>query len=88
MTSRDSWPWHTAIFKFNPDYETYNYICGGSVIHRSAILSAAHCLFGEYAELQDPSKFKVVLAPVSSNFDENVKDPQAQIFDVTRLLYF
>uniref|UniRef100_A0A182IQJ3 Uncharacterized protein n=1 Tax=Anopheles atroparvus TaxID=41427 RepID=A0A182IQJ3_ANOAO len=35
------WPWHVAIF--SSAYNKPKYVCGGSIIHKNAVISSAHC---------------------------------------------
>uniref|UniRef100_A0A182N6R8 Peptidase S1 domain-containing protein n=1 Tax=Anopheles dirus TaxID=7168 RepID=A0A182N6R8_9DIPT len=42
-TKEGHWPWHTAIYHL--EGKTFNYVCGGSIVDRNTILTAAHCLY-------------------------------------------
>uniref|UniRef100_A0A182IM80 Peptidase S1 domain-containing protein n=1 Tax=Anopheles atroparvus TaxID=41427 RepID=A0A182IM80_ANOAO len=42
-TKEGHWPWHTAIY--HREGNTFEYACGGSIIDRNTILTAAHCLY-------------------------------------------
>lgn len=42
-TLRGDWPWHAAIFIKNTSGKQRSYICGGSLISPSIILTAGHC---------------------------------------------
>uniref|UniRef100_A0A182KCI6 Peptidase S1 domain-containing protein n=1 Tax=Anopheles christyi TaxID=43041 RepID=A0A182KCI6_9DIPT len=42
-TKEGHWPWHTAIYHW--EKTKFEYVCGGSIVDRNTILTAAHCLF-------------------------------------------
>uniref|UniRef100_A0A182STS5 Peptidase S1 domain-containing protein n=1 Tax=Anopheles maculatus TaxID=74869 RepID=A0A182STS5_9DIPT len=42
-TKEGHWPWHTAIYHW--EKKAFEYVCGGSIIDRNTILTAAHCLY-------------------------------------------
>lgn len=44
VTSFSSHPWMVAIFERSPHTGEFNFICGGALISRWTILTAAHCL--------------------------------------------
>lgn len=45
-TSSGEFPWMVAVLKTNSQTYEDQHVCGGSVIHRSVVLTAAHCLEG------------------------------------------
>ncbi|VVC87455.1 unnamed protein product [Leptidea sinapis] len=46
ISKAGDWPWHVALFlKTSQDINLTMYNCGGSVISRTAVLTAGHCLF-------------------------------------------
>ncbi|XP_050071933.1 transmembrane protease serine 9-like [Anopheles maculipalpis] len=42
-TKEGHWPWHTALYHWEKN--AFEYVCGGSIIDRNTILTAAHCLY-------------------------------------------
>ena len=46
LTVRDSWEWIVRLQFFRDDSDL-SYSCGGTVIHRNFILTAAHCCSGK-----------------------------------------
>lgn len=36
------WPWHTAIYEFRGT--KLNYICGGTLVSQSHVITAGHCV--------------------------------------------
>lgn len=53
------WPWHAAIFK-REQTQPKDYICGGTVISKNFILTAAHCTI-VYHKVLPPESFIVQL---------------------------
>lgn len=44
-TRPGEWPWHVAIFhRTEPGSEEFEYQCGGSLVHRYLVITAAHCV--------------------------------------------
>ncbi|XP_055389439.1 chymotrypsin-C-like [Condylostylus longicornis] len=51
-------PWHVAIYRNSSN--TFEQICGGTIIHSNIIVSAGHCFY-DYSkdDLSNPSKFSI-----------------------------
>ncbi|XP_049299922.1 polyserase-2-like isoform X2 [Anopheles funestus] len=43
-TRPGDWPWHVALYQRGITSDGFEYACGGSIVHRYLILSAAHCV--------------------------------------------
>ncbi|XP_052743676.1 chymotrypsin-like elastase family member 2A [Bicyclus anynana] len=63
-TKHGDWPWHAAIYRYNN--KTLSYICGGTLISKHFVLTAAHCatIIGEPVP---PSLFEVDLGKYQLN---------------------
>ncbi|XP_076343510.1 clotting factor G beta subunit-like isoform X2 [Tachypleus tridentatus] len=48
-----SWPWMVGIFKVNP----HRFLCGGSIINKVSVVTAAHCLVTQFGNRQNYSIF-------------------------------
>ncbi|XP_039764578.1 chymotrypsin-C-like isoform X2 [Pararge aegeria] len=42
LTKPGDWPWHVALYRI--DRSTIKYICGGTLISKNHVLTAAHCV--------------------------------------------
>nr|XP_019933100.2 polyserase-2-like [Aedes albopictus] len=38
------WPWHVALFHRTPSGDDFDYQCGGTLVHKFLVLTAAHCV--------------------------------------------
>lgn len=80
-TAPEKWPWHAAIFK-RVNQTSYTYICGATLISKSILVTAAHCV-QEVGGSINKSLYKVVVGAFTSDLSSNQRDPQAQEFDVS-----
>ncbi|XP_058116442.1 transmembrane protease serine 9-like [Anopheles coustani] len=58
-TKEGHWPWHTAIY--HREGKEFNYACGGSILDRNTILTAAHCLYNQRGALVKLDELSVQL---------------------------
>ena len=76
-------PWHALIFKETAlGTDDFEYTCGGSLIERNIILTAAHCTVDNRGDPLAPQMLKVVMNAPSADFQENGKNDATQIFQV------
>ncbi|CAL8110132.1 unnamed protein product [Orchesella dallaii] len=86
-TQSEKWPWHAALFK-KVNETTYSYICGATLITRSMLITAAHCVKTGATNNNSPPdfrQFKVVVGALSSDMLTNRKDPQSQEFSIKNI---
>ncbi|CAH0725224.1 unnamed protein product, partial [Brenthis ino] len=76
------WPWHVAILIRRPDTNLANYQCGGSVLSRTAILTAGHCMF--LNENQIETRRIVIQAGISDL--RNVNETGRQTLNAERVI--
>ncbi|EAA45022.4 AGAP010662-PA, partial [Anopheles gambiae str. PEST] len=43
-TQPGDWPWHAALYHRGINSAGFEYACGGSIVHRYLVLTAAHCV--------------------------------------------
>jgi len=63
------WPWQVSLRGWHND--TYVYNCGGAILSENFILTAAHCLYPEDANLTDPGQWDVFIG--SHNNTEEIE---------------
>ena len=80
VSDRVSWPWHVAIFRQTEEGLTY--YCGGTLISRNVIITAAHCVTQPTTSRIFDDEFQVVLAAVSSVYRDNQADRHARSYGV------
>ncbi|CAG7726583.1 unnamed protein product [Allacma fusca] len=85
LSDRVSWPWHATIFTNTSD-QVWSYRCGGALISKNVILTAAHCVTYLATTTKIPKEELVVfLAARSSDLGQNLDDPHAKIFSVEKI---
>lgn len=77
--SRGEFPWHTGIY--TKTTSPYKQICGGSLISRTVVISAAHCFWTELEKQLPASRFAVAVGKLYRPWN-NPHDVDAQKSDV------
>ena len=68
-SEKGQWPWHAAIY-LKSAKGSWDYICGGSLISKQVIITAAHCVTKEGTEdVQDPRRLTFILGKYLRQFD-------------------
>jgi len=85
-TNSSSWPWHAALFRRQG--RSIRYICGGSIISKSAVLTAAHCVAAWGGNELLPNSTVVLVGDVLSNFTEIPhSNTKVQVLNVSEIIY-
>ncbi|XP_055389319.1 trypsin eta-like [Condylostylus longicornis] len=75
-------PWHVAIYRNSSN--TFEQICGGTIIHSNIVVSAAHCFYDvSYGELFDASRFWVGAGKRFRRYEAD--EPLAQFAHVKKI---
>ncbi|XP_055389438.1 chymotrypsinogen A-like [Condylostylus longicornis] len=75
-------PWHVAIYRNSSN--TFEQICGGTIIHSNVVISAAHCFYDtSYGELFDASHFWVGAGKRFRRYEAD--EPLAQFAHVKKI---
>jgi len=77
----NSWPWQISLrYRDYPDDGSYGHVCGGSLIEKDWVLTAAHCV--EYDPY--PTAFKVT---VGAHYQEGYPTSVQKTINVTKVIY-
>ncbi|KOB68747.1 Hemolymph protein 14 [Operophtera brumata] len=79
---RGELPWHAGIYRKN--VTSYEQICGGSLISKRVVISAAHCFWTDLEKQLPASQFAVAVGKLYRPWDDTVD--QAQKSDVIILI--
>ncbi|XP_014356689.2 modular serine protease-like [Papilio machaon] len=67
-------PWHAGIYFKDPSVNSYQQICGGSLVSTTVVLSAAHCFWNEVTKrLENKHNYAVAVGKLYRDWD-HVKD--------------
>ncbi|XP_045778223.1 chymotrypsin-like elastase family member 2A [Maniola jurtina] len=80
-TKPGDWPWHVALYRRKYNKLNYDYICGGTLISESFVLTVAHCVSVRGIPFP-PEKLIVWLG----KYHLYVTDKQSEIKDVERVV--
>ncbi|KAJ0169890.1 hypothetical protein K1T71_014496 [Dendrolimus kikuchii] len=84
ITKHGDFPWHAAIYRRDNKKGLIikNQICGGTLISRDVVVSAAHCFWDDVkGEQEDSSKYAVGLGKIYRRWDDP-NDDSAEYFDL------
>ncbi|XP_018569606.1 uncharacterized protein LOC108909686 [Anoplophora glabripennis] len=77
------YPWVAAIYqKFNNSYE---HICGGSILSQTVILTAAHCVTNDYGNVLPKQNYKVGVGKLYRRY-QATEDTRAQYLELTKII--
>jgi len=75
-----SFPWHALLFDLDKSTQSLQFLCGGTLISSSFLVTAGHCFSAHEGSLKS---IKVVLAPANkANFSDNLAHDHSEILDV------
>ncbi|XP_061725879.1 uncharacterized protein LOC133531588 isoform X2 [Cydia pomonella] len=82
-TSAPSFQWHVGIY--SKRWAPYMQICGGSLVKRDFVISAAHCFWDDVGGQQPASQFAVAGGKLFRPWN-NTQDTYAQHSDVSEII--
>lgn len=79
-------PWHVSIYKRLSVDQSFEPICGGSILTARVVISAAQCFWNEAkADFDDKSLFKIKTGKSFREYDDEKETAQVQSFSIYRL---
>lgn len=76
-------PWHVVIYEYRS--ERFKYICGGSIISRRLVISAAHCFWNPNGYFNHESLYQVGVGKNHREYDAP-EENQVYFFNITKLV--
>ncbi|KAG8226432.1 hypothetical protein J437_LFUL015100 [Ladona fulva] len=73
-TERGKWPWHIALYYFEKGGHTYK--CGGTLIGRRTVITAAHCVKNNADQTLNPETLLIYLGKHHLKFWNGVQEMQ------------